>query len=48
MTLPDIMTLCTDHCHIEKIIVSLFLSNLFSPNSSLFPLNSNIAETARV
>ena len=32
-------------CHIEKIIVSLPLSNLFLPNSNLFPLNSKIAET---
>ncbi len=36
------------YCRIEKIIVSLSLSNLFSPNSNSFPMNSNIAETATV
>jgi hypothetical protein len=38
------MTLLNGQCHIEKIIVSLSLSNLFLPNSNLFPLNSNITE----
>jgi hypothetical protein len=33
------------HCHIKKIIGSLSLSILFSPNSNSFPLNSNIADT---
>ncbi len=33
------------YCCIEKIIVSLSLSNLISPNSNSFPMNSNIAET---
>ena len=32
-------------CHIKKIIGSLSLSILFSPNSNSFPLNSNIADT---
>jgi hypothetical protein len=36
------------YCRIEKVIVSLSLSNLFSPNSNSFPMNSNIAETAMV
>ena len=31
--------LLNGHCHIEMIIVSLSLSNLFLPNSNLFPLN---------
>jgi hypothetical protein len=32
------MTLLSGPCHIEKIIVSLPLSNLFLPNSNIFPL----------
>ncbi len=42
------MTLFKGHRRIEKIIVSLSLSNLFSPNSNSFPMNSNIAATATV
>ena len=39
------MMLLNGHCHhVKKMIVSLSLSNLFLPNSTLFPLNSNIAE----
>ena len=34
-------------CHIKKIIGSLSLSILFSPNSNSFSLNSNIADTQR-
>jgi hypothetical protein len=42
----NIMMLLKGYCRIEKIIVSLSLSNLFLPNSNSFPTNSNIAETA--
>jgi len=44
MTLPKYCDALNGHCHIEKIIVSLSLPNLFLPNSNLFPLNSNIAD----
>ncbi len=44
----NITTLFNGYWRIEKIIVSLSLSNLFSPNSNSFPTNSNIAETATV
>jgi hypothetical protein len=33
------MMLLNGRCHNEMIIVSLSLSNLFLPNSNLFPLN---------
>ncbi len=36
------------YCRIEMIIVSLSLSNLYSPNSNSFLMNLNIAETATV
>ncbi len=42
------MRLFNDSRHSEKVIFSPPFSNLFSPNSNPFLLNSNIAETAMV